>query len=276
MAGDDRTYVKLHDGFDEHPKVTGLSDKAFRTYIEALCYCSRNLTDGRIPFATSRKLATPRVWGALVGSGLVEEVNSGEAGYTIHDYLEHQRSADQVRQYKEAKREAGRLGGKARAQRQAESKQVLKQTTKQTGSKSNPETETETDNYPPSSPLRGSEPKAHRLPDDWEPGDAGLAYARERGIDGARLADLVANFCDHWHTKGGKDSRKTDWSRAWQMWIRNEVAYAAKRGSNGNAPAVDNRPPPMTGDQIRQAREEYEASEHRRYEELMARKAARS
>jgi hypothetical protein len=69
---DDRTYVKLHDGFDEHPKVAGLSDKEFRTYIEALCYCARNLTDGRISFAVARKMAPPRVFANSHRVGLFE------------------------------------------------------------------------------------------------------------------------------------------------------------------------------------------------------------
>ena len=46
MSGDYRLFIKIHNGFPEHPKTGGLSDRAFRNLIELWCYCSRNLTDG--------------------------------------------------------------------------------------------------------------------------------------------------------------------------------------------------------------------------------------
>jgi hypothetical protein len=137
---DDRTYVKLHDGFDEHPKVAGLSDKEFRTYIEALCYCARNLTDGEISSAVARKMAPPRVWATLTTSGLIEVADSG---YMVHDYLEHQRSAEQVRQLKAARREAGKRGGEAKAKGLASARGVASDLPKQTPSKAVPDTEAE-------------------------------------------------------------------------------------------------------------------------------------
>src|SRR5262245_56567510 len=42
------TYVKLDDSFGEDDRVLGLTDKAYRLHIAALCACSRNLTDGEI------------------------------------------------------------------------------------------------------------------------------------------------------------------------------------------------------------------------------------
>lgn len=135
---DDRTYVKLHDGFDEHPKVAGLSDKEFRTYVEALCYSARNLTDGAISFAVARKLAPPRVFATLLRVGLFERHNDH---YAVHDYLEHQRSAEQVKQLKEARREAGKRGGNAKAKGLASARGVASGLLKQTPSKVVPETE---------------------------------------------------------------------------------------------------------------------------------------
>jgi hypothetical protein len=228
---DDRTYVRLHDGFDEHPKVSGLSDKAFRTYVEALCYASRNLTDGAISFATSKKLATPRVWRALTAAGLVEEVNSGGVSYVIHDYLEHQRSADQVKQYKEAKREAGRLGGKARAAAQANAKQMLKQTPKQTPSKSYPETETETDKEL----TTGSRKRATQAPTDFEITDAMRAWAREKA-PGVNLDTETERFLNHSRAKG---SAWKDWNAAWRNWMLKAAEYAP----TGNGKVHNLRPP---------------------------------
>jgi hypothetical protein len=42
------TWIKLDDNFPDNPKIRGLSNEAFRLYIELLCYCGRLLTDGYI------------------------------------------------------------------------------------------------------------------------------------------------------------------------------------------------------------------------------------
>ena len=34
------TFIKLDDTTPDHPKVDGLSNAAFRAWIEAICYCS--------------------------------------------------------------------------------------------------------------------------------------------------------------------------------------------------------------------------------------------
>jgi hypothetical protein len=88
------SWVRVDDGFTEHPKVIGLSDAAFRLHIHGMCYSARQLTDGLIPSqwlrGTGRK---PKAVLELVSAGLWDEI---EGGYRIHDYLEYQVSRDQV------------------------------------------------------------------------------------------------------------------------------------------------------------------------------------
>jgi len=95
MAKKSRTFVKILDEFPDHPKVVGLSDPAFRAYIEALCYCSRYLTDGAIPEPAARRFAAPKAISELVGAGLLDR-HSGAVH--IHDYLDHQTSRARVEQ----------------------------------------------------------------------------------------------------------------------------------------------------------------------------------
>lgn len=95
------SWVRLDDGFPEHPKISGLSDRAFRFHVAALCYCARNLTDGVI----DRKAV--RIIGAVVGAkrplGLVQTlVNASLWGtcsdtFVINDYLDYNPSNDQVK-----------------------------------------------------------------------------------------------------------------------------------------------------------------------------------
>lgn len=147
---DSRTYIKLHDGMPDHPKVVGLSDSAFRLYVETLCWCSRHLTDGVVPTAAMRKLGTPRAIKELATAGLIE-VDGPH--WAVHDYLQHQRSAAEVDEIRRKKQEAGRKGGKTRAANQANDKQVLEQKPSESQAdaqaKSNTETETETEQPPP-------------------------------------------------------------------------------------------------------------------------------
>lgn len=105
---DTRTYIRVHDGMPDHPKVDGLSDRAFRLLVESWCWCSRHLTDGHMPAATWRKRGGPKARAELVAAGLVEPLDDNSVRF--HDYLEHQRSAEEVAAAKAAKGRGGALG----------------------------------------------------------------------------------------------------------------------------------------------------------------------
>lgn len=150
---DDRTYIRVHDGMDDHPKIVGLSDGAFRLLMRAWSYCSRQLTDGRLPEAAWRDRGSAKARRELIEVGLAHLPGHSchhpecppppPKHVQMHDYLEHQRSAAEVRELKRQRAEAGRKGGKSRASAQANAKQVLEQN----ASKTVASTEAETDTY---------------------------------------------------------------------------------------------------------------------------------
>lgn len=143
MARDDRTYITVHDGMPEHPKVEALSDRAFRVLVDLWCWCSRQLNDGVIPEAVwLKRTGSPKVRKELLAA-LVDVVD-GE--YVMHDYLEHQRSRAQVEALKAKRAEAGRKGGQARAANQASAEASASANGKHSGTKIQPPTETDTDN----------------------------------------------------------------------------------------------------------------------------------
>jgi hypothetical protein len=97
-AEEDRlTWVRLDDGFDEHEKVEGLSDAAFRLYIRALCWSSRQETDGKVPRRIAEKRGSKRATRELVEASLWDETGDD---YMIRNYLEYNPSKAQL----EAKR----------------------------------------------------------------------------------------------------------------------------------------------------------------------------
>lgn len=138
MPRDERTFITVHDGMPEHPKIEGLSDAAFRLMIEAWCWCSRNRTDGRIVDSSWRKRGTAKARAELLAARLVEPATDG---VYVHDYTQHQRTAAEIDALSAKRREAGSKGGKSRASALASATGVAKQT----ASKSVAETETETE-----------------------------------------------------------------------------------------------------------------------------------
>lgn len=92
------TWIKLDDTLPNNPKILPLSDKAFRLYIEGLCYANQYLTDGFLAQAVVNRLDSDNAAQELLTAGLWIEV---DLGMQIHDYCEHQTSRKVV----EAKRE---------------------------------------------------------------------------------------------------------------------------------------------------------------------------
>lgn len=66
------------------------------------------------------------------------------------------------------------------------------------------------------------EPRATRIPADFATTGVSaemVEWARTECPDVDGRVE-TANFIDYWNSKGGKDARKTDWKRTWQVWFR--------------------------------------------------------
>ncbi len=125
-----RGWVKLDDAMPEHPKVARLNATSAWTFVCAIAYCSRNLTDGFIPNAIAFALAEhdgreepSDVVADLVSAGLWSPT---EHGYLIHDYLDYQRSKEEVLSLSATRKAAGAKGGLAKA-KQTASKSLAEQ-----------------------------------------------------------------------------------------------------------------------------------------------------
>lgn len=93
------TWVRIDDGFFRNRKVVGLSNNAKILFIAGLCDANDQLTDGFIDKAAAKALTRAL---SVTGKAVTELVEAGlwhksEAGYEIHDYLEYQTPASQVR-----------------------------------------------------------------------------------------------------------------------------------------------------------------------------------
>lgn len=109
-------WANLDDQFPKHPKVLPISDAAFRLHVSGICYCAQYETNGLI--ATEMvPLLVPRY-----KAKTLEELTGGRRplwlphaeGYEIHDFLEWNRSKEQIDAERERKRKAGRKGAEKR------------------------------------------------------------------------------------------------------------------------------------------------------------------
>lgn len=116
MPRDKRTFITVHDGMPDHPKIEPLSDNAFRLLVTLWCWSSRNRTDGEIPEGVWKRRGSLKSRRELMRAGLVEA--RGE-DVDMHDYLEHQRSAAEIDELARKRAEAGSKGGKSAASARA-------------------------------------------------------------------------------------------------------------------------------------------------------------
>jgi hypothetical protein len=98
------TWVKLDDRFPTHPKMMGLTDRAFRAHVIGICYAAAHLTDGMVPPG----IVPPRSSRELVAAGVWLVCPEG---FLIHDYLDYNPSREQVR---EERRRAAERTAKSR------------------------------------------------------------------------------------------------------------------------------------------------------------------
>lgn len=118
---DQRTFITVHDGMPDHPKIASLSDGAFRLLVTGWCWCSRYLTDGVMPMEAWSRFGSRRHRDELIGAACVH-VSDDHKSVSFHNYLEHQRSRQEVEDLRRKRSESGSKGGKARSKSLASAK----------------------------------------------------------------------------------------------------------------------------------------------------------
>jgi hypothetical protein len=81
------TWLRVDDGFANHPKVAQLSDKDFRVWMRTLCYCAR-YQDPSVDAATAAEVTglTPAAIRRFSAIGLLDEMGGM---HEIHDWTNY-------------------------------------------------------------------------------------------------------------------------------------------------------------------------------------------
>lgn len=88
-----------------------------------------------------------------------------------------------------------------------------------------------------SAPPRSGGPKrGTRLPEDWEPDRDLKQWTLDEGMTADQARHTVEDFRDYWCSKTGRDATKTDWSRTWKRWVREELRRGTRRSGQAGRP----------------------------------------
>lgn len=103
-------WIKIANSFPSHPKIVHAGPEAAWLFVCSICYANEHLTDGHIPVGALPLLPSglkrpQRSANRLVDAGLWEVT---DVGWRIHDYLDHQRSSEQILIGRQADRERKR------------------------------------------------------------------------------------------------------------------------------------------------------------------------
>lgn len=250
-----RQFAKIDLGYFDNPKITEFVDEHPRVpilHLRAILYCRQHLTDGEFPVRTVARMACATYCGEqcsehsgeqcgeqcdvckAVLAGLFEMVDARTA--RVHDYLEHQDSADQAaaRKARSQKAAAARWNAPSNADSNAPSNadgnaysNAPSNAEKRRGEKRRDRAH--------SAPTRGT-----RLPDGWLPDDA-VRQAMAAEFPGLDFRAEHAKFSDHWKSQPGQKGVKVDWDATWRNWIRKSAEYAPRHLHPVTEPPRDDR-----------------------------------
>lgn len=162
---DRRTYVRMHDGLPDSPKLLGIDADGTTLalcgwlYSSGIFYASRAKSDGLIPLAKVPTLTTiPEATVVALARHLLEAQLWHERGHTcetcpqpparhyiVHDYLDHNRSRMEIDDLVAKRVAAGQRGGQAKAANQSAVANGLASASGSLDAKSYPDTDTTTD-----------------------------------------------------------------------------------------------------------------------------------
>ncbi len=238
---DSRGFFKVTTGFPEHPKVEAVGGDAGWLWICAMGYCARNFTDGLIPIGLVPRLSDRQdpmqLASKLLEVGLWHEVGHpckrcvqpDSRHYLVHDYLDHQTSAERARETSIKRAVAGQKGGQAKA---AASK-LLDAGYDGASSKSLAEVEEEVElKQKKTSSSSARAQRGTRIPDDFAVTAEMVAWAQQNTprVNG-KLQTI--KFINYWKAKAGRDAVKVDWVRTWQNWM-----ITAGENAGGGSPSA--------------------------------------
>ena len=265
-SSDRRVWARLTVDFADSPKVAGLSDAAFRTLVEMILWSRKMMTDGVIPASVARRrwgaktqTETHSVTDSVTDSGTHCETDpvtelctnhptspsltrTCDGDYMIHDFLDHQESAEEVNARNARNAANGRRGGRPRKTDSKTHSVTDSVTDSGTQTEPKPKAELEleleeevlrTSSLSPATPESAratTKPrKRHKpttpIPDDWAPTPEHRARAAAAGVNVDHEAEMFRAHAE------ANDRWQASWNAAFTTWLGKSAQRAAEQRS---------------------------------------------
>jgi hypothetical protein len=96
------SWFKVDDAFHSHPKVLAAGNAAIGLWVRCGAYAAQYGTNGRVSGAIVARFGRKRDVVALQNAGLFRAIDDGSGDYQMHDFLQYNPTAEQVKRDREA------------------------------------------------------------------------------------------------------------------------------------------------------------------------------
>jgi hypothetical protein len=83
----------------------------------------------------------------------------------------------------------------------------------------------------PTHPAPAKQTRGTRLPEDWEPSPADVAFAQAEGLSPEEIHRAAREFRNFWCARAGRDATKIRWDLTWQNRVSDIAARKRERGA---------------------------------------------
>ncbi len=236
MPRDKRLYMTFPIDFWTHPKVSRLSDAAFRAFVESNGHSRMIESDGHIEAEDAEFMWQPDVLAELLRSHPTRPLMLRvDDEYVLRDYAEHQFTKADRDRVTEVRSKAGKASAEARERTRVEH---MLNTTQQepTGIGIGEGIETgEREEREPLSDAEASDRLGSLIPESWRPNQSHIDKAKSLHLDVKAEYQKFRDFSER------KQRRLKNWNTGFTNWLRKAAEFNTQR--QGRAPA-SSRPTP--------------------------------
>lgn len=233
MPRDKRLYMTFPIDFWTHPKVTRLSDAAFRAFVESNGHSRMIESDGRIEAEDAEFMWTPDVLGELLKSHPTRPLMLRDGDeYVLRDYAEHQFTKADRDALTEKKSRAGRASAASRERARVE--QVLNTTQQEPTEIGIGEEIGIREREEPLSDADASD-RGTLIPDDWRPNQTHIDKAKSLHLD---VKQEYQRFRAHAERT---QRRLKQWNTGFTNWLKQGAVMNQQRQGK---PAASSKPTP--------------------------------
>lgn len=236
MPRDKRLYMTYPIDFWTHPKVTRLSDAAFRAFVESNGHSRMIESDGRIEAEDAEFMWQPEVLAELLKSHPTRPLMLREGDeYVLRDYAEHQFTKADRDAVTEKKSRAGRASAESRER--ARVQQVLN-TTQQEPTRRGigiGKEIGEREEQEPLSDADASDRTGSLIPESWRPNQSHIDKAASLHLDVKNEYQRFRDFSER------KQRRLKNWNTGFTNWLRKAAEFNQQR--QGRAPVSGKQTP---------------------------------